>query len=358
VTGLCAFALGLRTDYGVYRRWSYPLLFIALALLGAVLIFGTRANGAMRWFRVGPLSFQPSEVAKFALVLYLAILLARNADRVRAFSIGFLPPLAVTGVVVGLIVVQPDLGTALILGIVTLSLMFVSGARMSYLVLAVLVAAPVVWKVMITGTAWRMKRMLAFLEPWQHCQDAGYQLCESLISVGSGGIWGQGLGASRQKLFFLPEAHTDFILAIIGEELGLIGVLGLLLAFGVLIWRGFLAALRARDAFGSYLAFGITSLFALQALGNMGVVLGLLPTKGLALPFISYGGTSLLVSLFMAGVLGNISSRAPEPRRAPVFPSRPRRRAASKNRRSPQGPTIMVDVTGKRRPPAAAPDPA
>ena len=208
---------------------------------------------------------------------------------------------------------------------------------------------------MITGNAWRMKRMLAFLEPWQHCQNAGYQLCESLISLGSGGIWGQGLGASRQKLFFLPEAHTDFILAIIGEELGLIGVLGLLLAFGVLIWRGFLAALRARDAFGSYLAFGITALFALQALGNMGVVLGLLPTKGLALPFISYGGTSLVVSLFMAGVLGNISSRAPEPRRAPVFPSRPRRRAASKNRRSPSGPTIMVDVTGKRRPPTPEP---
>jgi cell division protein FtsW len=219
----------------------------------------------------------------------------------------------------------------------------------------VMIAAPVVWKVMITGTAWRMKRMLAFLEPWQHCQDTGYQLCESLISVGSGGIWGQGLGASRQKLFFLPEAHTDFILAIIGEELGLIGVMSLLLAFGVLIWRGFAAALRARDAFGSYLAFGITSLFALQGLGNMGVVLGLLPTKGLALPFISYGGTSLVVSLFMAGVLGNISSRAPEPRRAPVFPSRPRRRPTSKNRRSPQGPQILVDVTGKRRRPDPEP---
>ena len=359
VTGLTAFVFGLRTDYSAFRRWSYPLLLVTIALLGAVLIFGTRVNGALRWFRFGPLSFQPSEVAKFALVLYLAVLLSRNAERMRAFSMGFLPPLLMTGVVIGLVVVE-DLGTALILGMVTLVLMFVSGARMSYLVFAVLVTAPVVWKVLITGKAWRMKRMLAFLEPWQHCQNAGYQLCESLISVGSGGIWGQGLGASRQKLFFLPEAHTDFILAIIGEELGLLGVLALLLAFALLFWRGIVAALRARDAFGSYLAFGITSLFALQALGNMGVVLGLLPTKGLALPFISYGGTSLVVSLFMAGVLGNISARAPEPRRTPVFPARPRRRGPGKNRLVPQGPQIMVDVTGKRRapPPEGEPEPA
>jgi cell division protein FtsW len=360
VTGLTAFVFGLRTDYSAYRRWSYPLLGVTIALLAGVLIFGTRANGALRWYRLGPLSFQPSELAKFGLVLYLAVLLSRNAERMRAFSLGFLPPLMMTGVVVGLIVIQPDLGTALILGMVTLVLMFVSGARTSYLVLAVLVTAPVVWKVLITGKAWRMKRVLAFLEPWQDCQNTGYQLCESLISVGSGGVWGQGLGASRQKLFFLPEAHTDFILAIIGEELGLVGVLALLLAFALLFWRGLVAALRARDAFGSYLAFGITSLFALQALGNMGVVLGLLPTKGLALPFISYGGSSLVASLFMAGVLGNISTRAPEPRRTPVFPARPRRRGAGKNRLVPQGPQIMVDVTGKRRlpPPEAEGEPA
>jgi cell division protein FtsW len=352
VAGLAAFTFGLRTDYSVYRRWSYPLLGLVIALLAAVLIFGTRANGALRWFRLGPLSFQPSELAKFAVVLYLAVLLSRNAERVRAFSLGFMPPLLMTGVVVGLIVVQPDLGTALILGTVMLVMMFASGAPMRYLALAVLVTAPVVWKVLITGKAWRMKRMLAFLEPWQHCQDAGYQLCESLISIGSGGVWGQGLGASRQKLFFLPEAHTDFILAIIGEELGLVGVMVLLMAFLVLFWRGLVAALRARDAFGSYLAFGITSLFALQALGNMGVVLGLLPTKGLALPFISYGGTSLVVSLFMMGVLANVSARAPEPRRTPVFPARPRR-GPGKNRHVPLGPTIMVDVSGKKRPPPA-----
>ncbi len=369
LTGLCAFAFGLRTDYAFYRRWSYPLLALVIGLLVGVLFFGTSANRAVRWFRLGPLSFQPSEVAKFALVLYLAVLLSRNAERMRAFSMGFLPPLLMTGVVVGLIVIQPDLGTAIIMGLVMLVMLFVSGARTSYLVVAVLVTAPLVWKVLIIGKAWRMKRILAFLEPWQHCQNSGYQLCESLISVGSGGIWGQGLGASRQKLFFLPEAHTDFILAIIGEELGLIGVLALLTAFALLFWRGLVAALRARDAFGSYLAFGITALFALQALGNMGVVLGLLPTKGLALPFISYGGTSLVMSLFMAGVLGNISARAPEPRRTPSFPARPHRRGPGKNRHVPHGPRIMVELPGKKRQappptplspeaPAPAPDPA
>ena len=226
--------------------------------------------------------------------------------------------------------------------------MFVSGARMSYLVLAVLVTAPVVWKVLITGKAWRMdadaglpRALAALPERWLPAVRVAHQRR-------LGRHLGQGLGASRQKLFFLPEAHTDFILAIIGEELGLVGVLASAAAFAVLFWRGMIAALRARDAFGSYLAYGITVLFALQALGNMGVVLGLLPTKGLALPFISYGGTSLVVSLFMAGVLGNISARAPEPRRSPVFPSRPPRRD-SKNRHSPQGPQIMVDVSGKKR---------
>jgi hypothetical protein len=213
-----------------------------------------------------------------------------------------------------------------------------------------LITAPVVWKVLITGKAWRMQRLLAFLDPWQYCQTAGYQLCESLISIGSGGVWGQGLGQSRQKLFFLPEAHTDFILAIIGEELGLIGILLVIGAFTVLIWRGLQASLRARDLFGSYLAFGITALFALQALANMAVVMGLLPTKGLALPFISYGGTSLIVSLFMAGVVANISARNPEPRPRPLFRLWERRPGPTKNRRAPRGPQIVVELPGRPRP--------
>jgi cell division protein FtsW len=352
--GILAFVAGARIDYGHYRRWSYPLLVTSIGLLAGLLLGGTQANGAVRWYRLGPLSFQPSELAKFALVLYLSLLLSRNAERVKAFSMGFLPPVIMTGVVVGLIVIQPDLGTSVIIGLAAMGLLFISGTRTSYLALAALVTAPVVWKVLITGKTWRMQRLLAFLDPWQYCQTAGYQLCESLISVGSGGVWGQGLGQSRQKLFFLPEAHTDFILAIIGEEMGLIGVFALIAAFAVLVWRGFQASLRARDLFGSYLAFGITSLFALQALANMSVVLGLLPTKGLALPFISYGGTSLLVSLFMAGVVANISARHPEPRPRPLFRLWRPRQGPMKNRRAPRGPRIVVELPGRAHAAVAA----
>ena len=353
--GLFGFAVALRTDYSRYRRWAYPLLFVTVALLAAVLLVGTRVNNASRWFRLGPLSFQPSELAKLSLPLYLSLLLARKTEDVKTFTKGFLPPVLVTGLVVGLIVLQPDLGTTVILATVALAMMFVSGARMRYLFLAVLATAPVVWKVLITGKEWRMKRLLSFLDPWQYCRDFGYQLCESLISVGSGGIFGQGLGAGRQKLFFLPEAHTDFILAIIGEELGLVGTLALLLVFAVLILRGLLAALRARDLFGSYLAFGITAIIALQALANMAIVMGLLPTKGLTLPFVSYGGTSLVVSLFLAGILGNISARNPEPHPAAVLRAIKRKRAVAKNRRQVRGPRIVVELSPRPAPAGAAP---
>jgi cell division protein FtsW len=286
------------------------------------------------------------------------VLLARKAEQVKTFSVGFVPPLAVTGIVVALLLKQPDLGTSVIIGVMALGLLFVAGTRTSYILMCVLMAVPAGWMLFITGVGWRMQRMLAFLDPWQYCQKAGYQLCESLISVGSGGVLGQGLGESRQKLFFLPEAHTDFILAIVGEELGLMGVLALVAAFSLLVWRGILAAMRARDLFGSYLAFALSSLFGLQALFNMGVVLGLLPTKGLALPFISYGGTSLMVSLFMAGVLGNISARNPEPRPSPFWGSLRGRMKAGKNRRAERGARVVIEVAPPWRRPAQPATPA
>jgi len=357
VLGLAAFTFALRTDYSVYRRLTYPVLVASVGLLAAVLTVGARAGGAVRWLRVGPLSFQPSELAKFALILYLAVLLARQRDKVREFSMGFLPPLVMTGIFLVLVLKQPDLGTAVIIGISALALLFVAGTRTSYLWLAVLAAAPVVWKVFITGTPWRMRRMLAFLDPWQFRREGGYQLYESLISVGSGGLFGQGLGQGRQKLFFLPAAHTDFILAIIGEELGLAGVLFVLLGFAVLVRRGFVAAARAGDAFGSYLAFGLSSVLGLQALFNMGVVMGLLPTKGLPLPFISYGGTALVMSLFMAGVLANVSARNPEPRHEPLWKALRFRGPRSRNRRAGEAPIIVVEVPGRRtRPPEPQPE--
>jgi cell division protein FtsW len=340
--GLGAFFLGCRLDYSVYKRVTYPLLFLSVALLVAVLKLGPAINGAVRWFRLGPLSFQPAELAKFALALYLAVLLARKAEKVRDFKMGFLPPLLMTGVFLGLLLKQPDLGTAVIIGVTALAMMFVAGTRTSYILISVLLAAPIGWKVFITGESWRMKRLLAFLYPWQYRRDTGYQLYESLISVGSGGVWGQGLGQGHQKLFFLPEAHTDFILAVVGEELGLVGVLAVLFAFAVLVWRGLRAGARARDPYGCYLAFGITCLFGLQALVNMCVVLGLLPTKGLPLPFVSYGGTALVMSLFMAGVLANVSARAPEPSRMTLWQSLRTVRARSKNRRNGAGDVCVV----------------
>jgi cell division protein FtsW len=346
VLGLCAMTFALRTDYSVYRRYAYPLLGVSIVALVAVLKLGSRAGGAIRWFRLGPLSFQPGELAKLALCIYLASLLARKAEKVRVFSVGFLPPLVVTGVMMALLLKQPDLGTAAIFGAVALGLLFVAGTRTSYLIIAVLVAAPAGWK-FIVSTPFRMRRMLAFLDPWAFRRDVGYQITESLISVGSGGLTGLGLGDGRQKLFFLPEAHTDFILSIIGEELGLAGVLCVVLGFSVLVWRGLRAAFRARDLFGCYLAFGITAMFGLQALVNMGVVLGSLPTKGLPLPFISYGGTSLVVSLFMAGILGNISARNPEPG-ADLFDSARGRGTRARNRRVDDAPRLIVEVGSRK----------
>ena len=353
ILGLGALSFASRVDYSIYRKLAYPLLFVTLALLAAVLKLGSRAGGAIRWFRAGPLSFQPGELAKLALCVYLAYLLARKAEKVRVFSVGFLPPLLVTGLMMVLLLKQPDFGTAAIFGAVALGMLFVAGTRTSYLILAVLVAAPAGWQ-FIVSTPFRMRRMLAFLDPWAFRRDVGYQITESLISVGSGGVTGLGLGDGRQKLFFLPEAHTDFILSIVGEELGLIGILFVIGAFGVLVWRGLRTAFRARDVFGSYLAFGITAMFGLQALVNIGVVLGSLPTKGLPLPFISYGGTSLLMSLFAAGVLANISARNPEPSDW-VFPGARRRALKGANRRMDAGPRIVVDVGD--RPPREAPAP-
>ena len=310
--GLVAMTVAARIDYGVWRRWTYPALGVTVALLGSVLVVGSRINGARRWFHVGGLSFQPAELAKLALILYLAYSLAKKAEKVKSFTVGFVPHMAVCGLMMLLLLKQPDLGTACILGMATLLVLFVAGAKISYLFIAFLAAAPIVYQA-IVGTPWRLRRMLAYIDPWQYRYDVGYQITESLISIGSGGKTGLGLGDGKQKLFFLPEAHTDYILAIVGEELGLVGLCCVAATFVILIWRGVRASLRARDAFGAYLAFGITAVFGLQAMVNLGVVLGALPTKGLPLPFVSFGGSTLVVDLFAAGLLLNVSRGAPEP---------------------------------------------
>lgn len=315
--GFGAMWLGATMNYRLLHRYTYHLLVVALALLVAVPFLGAEINAAHRWFVFGPLSFQPVELAKLALVCYLAHSLARKAEAIKTFTVGFVPHLVVCAVMMGLLLMQPDLGSAIILGAATMTMLFVAGAKMGYLLLAVLASAPLVYQ-MIIGTPWRLKRFMAYFNPEAYADGVAYQIVQSLIAVGSGGATGVGLGEGRQQLGYMPEMHNDFILSSVGEELGFLGIAGIVVLFGVILWRGARAALGARDVFGTYLAFGITVTFAYQALINSGVVLGALPAKGLTLPFVSYGGSSLTTSMFLAGVLLNVSRRTPPP------PERPR----------------------------------
>ncbi len=308
LVGLGVLFLAQRADYHWYKRAARPLLLLSLLLLVLVLVpgLGTRVGGAQRWFRIGPVSLQPSELAKIALVLYLGTLLADRNREVTKFWSGFAAPLMVVGLATGLTLLQPDLGTAVLLGLCAILLLFVAGTRLLYIVVAGMLAAPVAWFAVV-GTPWRLKRLMAFFDPEAHRQGAGYQVWEALVTTGSGGFSGVGLGEGQQKLFYLPEAHTDFILAVIGQELGFVGFTLTLLLFAVILWRGTRVALRARDRFGTYLAFGFTGLLALQASINMAVVVGVLPTKGITLPFVSYGGSSLISSFLMAGIVLGVS---------------------------------------------------
>jgi cell division protein FtsW len=307
--GVVAMAVGMKVGWRRLARLAYPLLLVTLVLLVLVLIpgIGITAGGARRWIRFPGFGLQPAEVAKVAWVVYLSYSLAKKREKVASFSVGFLPHLLLCGLLVGLCMLQPDFGSSVLLVFLLFALLFAAGARLSYLVGSVLLALPLAYAA-ITSSPYRMKRVLAFLDPWAHRHDIGYQVAESLMSIGSGGLSGLGLGDGRQKLFFLPEAHTDFIFAIIGEELGLVGVVLLVLLYAIIIWRGIRASLAAPEAFGTYLGLGLTSIIAFQATVNMCVAMGLLPTKGLTLPFVSYGGTSLVVLMGAAGVLLSLSA--------------------------------------------------
>jgi cell division protein FtsW len=298
-------------DYQKLERLVIPLLAASLVLLVLVLVppLGQEINGTRRWFRGGPLSFQPVELAKFALVLYLASFLARRQEAVTTFSQGLLPVFMVAGSMAGLTILQPDLGNSLALMILTLALVYLAGARVGHLLAVCSAALPVVATLVIMKP-YRWRRMIAFMNPYDDPQGSGFQIIQSFLALGSGGWLGLGLGESKQKLFYLPEPYTDFIFAIIGEELGLVGAALILGLFAVLIWRGLRIGLRAPDPFGRYLALGLSLMLATQTLVNLGVVTGALPTKGLPLPFISFGGSALLMTMFSAGVLLNISQHA------------------------------------------------
>jgi cell division protein FtsW len=306
--GLALLLAFLKLGYRRLERLAVPLLLAVTVALVLVLVpgIGKVAGGARRWIDLGFIRFQPAEAAKVALVLYLARSLARKKERMRMFSVGFLPHLAVTVALVGLVLAEKDLGTAVILFAVLFVMLFAGGVKIVYLLGAVVLAVPIAWK-LIAGTPYRMQRITAFLDPWQHRDGIGFQIVESLLGIGNGGWLGQGLGEGKGKLFYLPAAHTDFIAAVIAEEIGLLGMSFLVLLFAVLVWRGFRATALAPDPFGCYLALGLTTLMGSQALVNLAVVLGLLPTKGLTLPFVSYGGSSLMTMLAAAGMLLSVS---------------------------------------------------
>ena len=316
--GLLAMIAGYRIGYRRLVGTAYPLLLITIVLLVLVLIpgVGSKAGGSSRWIKLGSFGFQPGELAKITFVVYLACSLTRKREKIKAFGAGFLPHLLVSAVLILLLLRQPDFGTAAVLTIVLFFMLFVAGTKLSYILVAALAALPMAYG-LIAGSEYRMRRLLAFLDPWSHRFDIGYQISESLMSFGSGGIFGVGLGEGKHKLFFLPAAHTDFIYSIVGEELGMIGAVALMLLFGVVVWRGIRIALRAPDLFGTYVAFGFTILIGLQGLTNMGVVTGLLPTKGLTLPFFSYGGSSLICNLAAVGVLLSISKASWSAEQAP-----------------------------------------
>ncbi|MBN2468311.1 MAG: putative lipid II flippase FtsW [Deltaproteobacteria bacterium] len=311
VLGILLLAAVARFPYQYLSKLAYPILALSIGGLLVLLIpgVGVCVGGATRWLRFGPLSIQPAECAKLGLIIYLSYFLYKRAEKIRNFSTGFLPPLLITGGMSLLILQQPDFGTAVLMMMIFFLLMFVGGAKIIHLMTLVTGLVPI-GCFLIMSSSYRLKRLTAFLDPWSDPANAGFHIIQSYIAFGSGGVLGQGLGNSRQKLFYLPEAHTDFILSVLGEELGFIGVLLVIVFFLVIILCGIKIALRSRDLLGTYIAVGMVSLVGLQALLNMGVVMGLLPTKGSTLPFISYGGTSLLVNCAAMGILLSVSTQS------------------------------------------------
>jgi cell division protein FtsW len=310
VLGVAMLAITMRVDYRTYRNEAF--IWGGLGLVGLLLVgvlFSPPVNGTSRWFGLGGLGIQPSELAKVACVLFTALILERRLHRIDELSYSMLPIGIVIGAMVGLILLQPDFGTAISLVLIVGVMVFAAGLHYKYFVGTALAVLPLLYVVLVSAP-YRRRRLMAFWDPWADPLGDGFQIIQSLIAVGTGGVFGRGLMEGVQKLFYLPEPHTDFIFAVIGEELGLVGATGVLICFCLIAWRGLRIALRAEDTFGSFVALGITTMIAVQAFVNMSVVLGLMPTKGLPLPLVSAGGSSLLSSLIGVGVLLNISQHA------------------------------------------------
>ncbi|CCH48834.1 putative lipid II flippase FtsW [Pseudodesulfovibrio piezophilus] len=296
------------------RKLLYSLTYVwvaAAVILLALCVtpLGVNVNGASRWINLGPVNLQPLEYSKIALVLYLAYFFARKQELVRTFSVGFLPPFIVTGFLCGLLLLQPDFGGAVVLAMLLFLMCLVGGTRFIYLFVSFLFGTGAGW-LLISSSPYRFKRWTAFLDPFASAQNEGYQLVQSLYAFGSGRIFGTGIGAGKQKLFFLPEAHNDFIMAVVGEELGFVGMSLFFIVIGFFLWRAFRVSFKQEDLQDRFTAFGVTCILALGMILNLAVVLGTVPPKGVAMPFISYGGSSLTVSFICAGILLNLSRTA------------------------------------------------
>ncbi len=295
-------------DYRKLRSIVQPLILISILLLVLVLIpgIGREVSGARRWFRFKMLSFQPSEFANLAVIIYISDFIARKGNLIKTFLKGFLPPMFLLGVFSILILIQPDLGTTVALGLVVITMLFVAGVRPAYILSLILSSIPLLY-VLIFSVPYRRARIMAFINPWLDPRGSGFQIIQSQIALGSGGIFGVGLGHSRQKLFYLPAAHTDFIFSIIGEELGLLGTIGVIILFIIFIQQGIKIIKNAPDKFGYFLSLGLVLMISFRAIVNIGVSCGMLPTKGLPLPFISYGGSSFIFDMVSVGILVNIA---------------------------------------------------
>ena len=306
--GFIAMFVSMAIDYQKLRKYAKPLLAVAVFPLILVLIPGLsrEVGGAKRWLHFFGFNYQPSEFVKIALIIYVADFIVRKNRYLKSFWDGFVPPMVVLGFVTLLILIQPDLGTAISLVVLVCAMLFVSGARPLYLILSFLSALPLLY-VLVFSVPYRRARILAFLNPWLDPKGSGFQIIQSQIALGSGGLLGVGLGQSKQKLFYLPAAHTDFIFSIIGEELGLIGAACVILLFIFLIWKMSRITYCIQDPFGKLIAIGVITLISFSAVVNIGVSMGSLPTKGLPLPFISYGGSSLIFHMVAVGLLLNVS---------------------------------------------------
>ena len=313
--GVMLMILAKNINYLFYRKLVYVLLGLVFLLLILLLVpgLGIKVGGAQRWIKVGFISLQPSEAAKLSLAIFMSYSMSKNVEHMGTFLNGLLPHLLMAAIVIALILLQPDLGTAVIIGMWVLILLFVGGVHLGQLLVLLGLMTPAVFY-LISHTAYRLHRWWAFLNPWEDPHGFGFQIIHSFLAFGSGGLAGVGLGNSKQKLFYLPEPNTDFVAAIIAEEAGFIGVSVLLILFALIVIRGIKIALNAPDLFGTYLALGISCMLAVQVMVNMGVVMALLPTKGLTLPFISYGGSSLVISLISMGVLMSISRKEASPK--------------------------------------------